>query len=42
MPADEQSTSLMPNSDGKTFLPWLMPDLAERFGTPVAIGVVGR
>ncbi|MCP3474102.1 hypothetical protein NLM33_27695 [Bradyrhizobium sp. CCGUVB1N3] len=42
MPADQQSTWLMPNSDDEALLPWLIPDLAECFGTPVAIEVAGR
>ncbi len=42
MPADAQSTWLMPNSDDEVLLPWLIPDLAERFGTPVPTEVVGR
>ena len=42
MPADEQSTWLMPDSDDEASLPWLISDLADRFGTPVATEVVGR
>ncbi|MGV7218417.1 hypothetical protein [Bradyrhizobium sp. UFLA05-112] len=42
MPADEQSTWLMPDSDDEALLPWLIPDLAERVGASVPTEVVGR
>ncbi|MGY8665631.1 hypothetical protein Q3C01_25170 [Bradyrhizobium sp. UFLA05-109] len=37
MPANEQSTWLMPDTDDEAFLPWLIPDVAERFGAPAEV-----
>jgi hypothetical protein len=42
MPANVRSIRLMPNGDDEALLSSLIPDLAERFGKPVAIEAVGR